>query len=337
MLRRASTATALAVVALAAQASAVSEPSRQTYSERFTTDVPGAATGRAYAIDWVSPDDPEGKPPAFSHLHVELAEGARFDTSALPHCEASDAELMASGPSGCPAESKVASDVTVIDTGFPGPPRYATTDILFFNNENELVLVATVRENGARVILRAKLGERTIDLDTPILPGTLPEGGAAKSQRGEWYALSSMRDGKQLAFLTTPPTCPASGFWVNRITWTYRDGVEQTRESRTPCRRTGEPAPPADDRAPGIRAAGIPRRCTARGFRARFQIADSSALRSARVRLDGRDLASSRRKRFGVRVPAGRLPAGRHTIRVTAVDAAGNENARAFSFRRCAG
>jgi hypothetical protein len=232
---------------------------------------------------------------------------------------------MAAGPSGCPAESKVATDETVIDSGVPGPGRYFTTDIVFFNNEDELVLVATVRENGARVVLRAQLGENTIDLDVPMLPGTPPDGGAAKSQRGRWEA----RPG----FLTTPRTCPESGFWVNRITWTYRDGVEQTAESKSPCQRPGERG--ADSRAPRIRAGGIPRSCAARPFRARFRIDDASALRSAHVRLDGRRLATSRAKRFGVRVPAARLDAGRHTIAATAIDAAGNRGKRTFSFRRC--
>jgi hypothetical protein len=313
---------ALAVVVLVSHASAVSEPPRQTYSERFTTDVPGASTGRMYAIDFFNPDDSDGKPHSFSHLHVELAEGARFDTSALPWCEASDAALMAEGPSACPPESKVAIDQTLIDSGIPGYGRYFATDIVFFNNEDELVLVATVQESGTRVVLRAQVGENTIDLDVPMLPGTPPDGGAAESQRGQWEA----RPG----FLTTPPTCPDSGFWVNRITWTYRDGVEQTAESKSPC--TG---PPADNRPPKIRATGIPRECTDERFRARFRIVDSSPLRSARVRLNRRRIATSRDKRLGVGIPAGRLRAGRHTIEVTAIDTAGNRSDRRLGFRRC--
>jgi hypothetical protein len=318
----------LVFAAFAAQAPAVSEPPRQTYSERFTTDVPGTSTGRLYAIDFFNPDDSEAKPHSFSHLHVELAEGARFNTSALPQCSASDAELMAAGADACPADSKVATDLTVIDTGFPGPGRYATTDIEFFNNQDELVLVATVRENGARVVLRAQLGENTIDLETPLLPGTPPDGGAAKSQRGVWEAKSSDAGN----FLTTPPTCPQSGFWVNRITWTYRDGTEQTAESRSPCQRAAE----TDDRAPRIRAAGIPRPCAAEPFRVRFRVADESRLRAARVRLSGDRIATSRRKRFRVRIAAGRLRPGRHTLRVRAVDEAGNSAARRVRFRRCA-
>jgi hypothetical protein len=202
--------------------------------------VPGAATGRVYAIDWVNPDDPGGKPHSFSHLHVELAEGTRFDTSAIPQCKASDAELIALGASACPPGSKVATDETVLDTGFPGPGRYTTTDIIFFNNEDELIVLATVRENGVRAVLRGEVGKNTIDLDVPILPGTPPDGAAAKRQRGQWLARSTVRDGKRANYLTTPPTCPKSGFWVNRVTYSYRDGVTQSASSRTPCRRPGK-------------------------------------------------------------------------------------------------
>ncbi len=324
MTGRIAIATVIAVVVLGANAAAVSEPRRQTYNERFTTDLPGTSTGRMYAIDFSNPNDPDAKPHAFSHLHVELADGTRFDTTALPQCTASDAELMAAGESACPDGSRVAKDETVIDTGIPGPGRLVTTDIVFFNNQDELVLIATTRDTGARVILRAQVGENTIDLDTPMLPGTPPDGGAAKSQRGQWEA----RPG----FLTTPPTCPASGFWINRITWTYRDGVEQTEESRSPCQRPPTP----DNRAPRIRTAGIPRPCAVQRFRARFRIADTSRLRSARVRLDRDRVATSRRKRFGVWVRAGRLNSGRHVLLVRATDAAGNTAKREVRFRRCA-
>jgi hypothetical protein len=339
MLQRATAAAALAMVVLAAQASAVSEPPRQIVNDRFTTDVPGASAGRTFPIDYVNPRDPEGKPHAFSHLRVELAEGARFDTSAIPHCEATDAEIMAAGASACPPESKVGTDETVVDTGFPGPERYFTVDFTFFNDEDELILLAVRRPNGARVVLRGQIGRNTLDIENPVLPGTPPDGAAAKSQRGQFLPRSSLRDGRQVNYLTTPPTCPRSGFWVNRIVYTYRDGVKQTAESRSPCRRPAEPPRPrADDRAPGIHAAGIPRRCVRRAFRARLRISERwSGLRSVRVALGRRRIASSRSRRLSVRIPVARLRAGRHAITVTARDVAGNTSTRRFGFRRCAG
>lgn len=318
MAGRGTSAAVLAALALTVPASA---QERQTYTERLTTEVPGAATGRVYAIDYFDPADREdGKPHAFSHLRVELPEGARFDTSALPQCKASDADLMASGPSACPAETRVGTDETVIDSGASGAGRYMTVDFSFFNNEKELILLATVRENGVRVVVRAQIGERTLDIENPFIPGTPPDGTAARSQRGVF---------EQSKFITTPPACPPSGHWVTRITWTYRDGVKQSAESRSPCRRP-------DGDAPAIRWFGVPRGCASKPFRAHFRVTDASALRSVRIRLDGRALARSPHKRVSARMPVRGLRPGRHTVEVAAVDSAGNRAVRSFRFRRCA-
>jgi hypothetical protein len=322
---------------LAVQAGAAGEAPRQAYDDRFTTAVPGAPAGRTYAIEWFDPSDPEGKPRSFSHLRVQLADGARFDTSAIPQCKATDAELMAAGASACPPDSRVATDETLLDTGVPGPGRYVTSDFVFFNNASELILLSTVRETGSRVVLRARVGTNTIDLDVPLLPGTPPDGAAAKRQLGRWDVRTTPRG----AYLTTPPTCPASGFWLNRATYTYRDGVTQTAESRSPCRRAGPAASEPPATAPRQRAAlrigvaGVPRRCARRAFRARVRIAGARAPRSVRVSIDGRRIASARRARLTVRVPVARLARGRHVLRVHAVAAAGRVVTRRVAFRRC--
>ena len=310
-------------------ANAQSEAPRQTYSERFTTDQPGALTGRSYAIDWVNPANPDGKPHSFSHLHVELAPGARFDTSAIPQCRASDAELMVAGASACPRDSVVADEETVVDTGFPGSGRFVNSDLTFFNNRNELVILATVRENGARVVLRGQVGVNTIDLDVPPLPGTPPDGGATKRQRGTWYARSSVRDRRQVNYLTTPATCPSSGFWVNRLTYTYRDGVTQTVASRAPCRAAGGAAPRVSLRfllRPSRSAATFnrrrqvsitvePRGGSLRGVRASLQRGGRTFAVTSFARLD---------RRRGVRLFRRRtLTPGVYTLVLSGRDAAG--------------
>jgi hypothetical protein len=46
-----------------------------------------------------------------------------------------------------------------------------------------------------------------------------------------------VRDGQRRAFLTTPRHCPARGYWVNRVRFSYRDGTVQVESTRNPCTR----------------------------------------------------------------------------------------------------
>jgi hypothetical protein len=71
-------------------------------------------------------------------------------------------------------------------------------------------------------------------------------------------------------------------------------------------------------------------------FVIRVRIRDQSRLRSVRVRLNGRVIGRTTRKQFRVRVLAGGLRSGRHTIRITATDRAGNRRSRTVRFTRCA-
>jgi uncharacterized repeat protein (TIGR01451 family) len=91
-----------------------------------------------------------------------------------------------------------------------------------------------------------------------------------------------------------------------------------------------------DRSRPRVIAAGLPRGCVRRAFSARFRIRDNSRLRSATVFLDGRRVKRTTTKLFAVRIKAGRLRVGRHTIRVVAVDRAGNRRTLTRVFARCA-
>src|SRR4051812_37293143 len=92
----ATTAASVAAAVGAVAAPATAEPPRLAkYVDRFTTTAPGASSGRQEETDLVNPQEPNGKPESFSHVHVEFAPGTIVDTRALPECGASDAELMA--------------------------------------------------------------------------------------------------------------------------------------------------------------------------------------------------------------------------------------------------
>ena len=51
-----------------------------------------------------------------------------------------------------------------VDTGVPGPGRIVTADTEFFNNaedpEGEFIYLNTIRDTGARTVLRADVTER---------------------------------------------------------------------------------------------------------------------------------------------------------------------------------
>src|SRR3954447_25979741 len=92
---------AAAVIATGADAAAAEPTARVEYSDAFTTQEPGVHSGRLFHDEFFDAHDPNAKPPALEHFHLQLPAGARFDTDAVPHCGAGDAELMAQGASAC--------------------------------------------------------------------------------------------------------------------------------------------------------------------------------------------------------------------------------------------
>src|SRR4051794_3092404 len=225
--------TALAI-ALAAVIAAVSGPppakaaARVEYSDAFTTQAPDTPSGRIFHDEYFDARDANAKPPAVQHVHEQLPKGAHFDTTAVPLCTASDAELMAEGPSACDPKSQVGSEVYSFDTGVDGPNRIVTNDIAFLNNTGELIILSQERQSGTRVVVRGKLTRDTLDFKLPPLPGTPPEGGADKREDGTYPVTG---------WLTTPPICPKSGKWTWRIDYTFRNGEKLTKTSDSPCNR----------------------------------------------------------------------------------------------------
>ena len=207
--------------------------SRQKAELRFTTEKPGRSTGMKLSIDYRNPRDRDAKPPAVRRLVEKLARGARFDTGVPDLCTASDAELMAEGASACPQDSRVGTGVITFDTGFAEPARFVVVDVVFLNNTDELIFLATPRGTGSRVVSRSSLGKRTITGSVPTLPGTPPDGAAIDSAEAKLEPLE--RNGR--SYITTPRDSPDRGRWFNRIRFTYADGVSQVTRTSNPCRR----------------------------------------------------------------------------------------------------
>jgi hypothetical protein len=295
---------------LAVPATAAADRARVEYTDAFSTRTPGSAAGRTFTAEFFDAADPNAKPPPVAHVHVDLPEGARFNTNAVPQCPATDAQVMAEGAAACPAGSRIGGGEIVVDTGFPEPHRTLTSDFTLFNAREAVILMAQDRESGGRVVVRATVRERTLDLDVPPLPGAPPDGGASRRER----IVVDPATGPGGAWLTTPPQCPADGAWVMRTTWTFRNGEQQARESRSPC-----------DAAP---AAGPGQRITF-FHRQRARAGRNGSLRLRARNATGATIAIGRGgqvlRRQGVRLRAGlnrvSLPAlqrGRYSVVVTA-------------------
>jgi hypothetical protein len=199
---------------------------RVEYRDAFTTRAPNTPSGRIFYDEYFDASDANAKPPAVQHVHEQLPKGAHFDTGAVPLCTASDAELMAEGASACDPKSQVGSEVYSFDTGVDGPNRIVTNDIAFLNNTGELIILSQERQSGTRVVVRGTLTRDTLDFELPPLPGTPPDGGADKREDGTYPVTG---------WLTTPPTCPASGQWTWTIDYTFRNGEKVTKTSDSPC------------------------------------------------------------------------------------------------------
>ena len=238
MLSRTTGAALAAIAVIAPAADAAAEPTaRVEYTDAFTTRTPGSPTGRAFYDEFFDAKDPQAKPPAVQHFHLRLPPGARFDTSAVPACGATDAELMAQGAAACQPGSEVGREVFQFDTGFEAN-RIVTNDITFLNDPGELIILTQERETGTRVVVRGKLTTETLDFDLAPLPGTPPEGGADRREDAR-YPVSIGPSGR--AWLTTPPVCPESGRWTFRVDYTFRNGEKVTKRADSPCDRTSPP------------------------------------------------------------------------------------------------
>ena len=225
------------VLAAVASTSLGAGYSRQQASYTLSSHKPGHATAEHFRFDYVNPSDASGKPPAVRKVVTILPRGARYDAAAPGSCTASDAELMAEGGAACPPDSAVGGGVTTVDTGAPGPNRFVTADVEFFNNQTdpggEFIYVNTIRGTTARTVIRADVTRRRTITEVGMLPGTPPDGGAIDTANLTVKAATTDPGSR---YITTPRRCPASGRWTTRLIFTYADGVSQRTKTQTPCK-----------------------------------------------------------------------------------------------------
>jgi hypothetical protein len=231
----------LAVLVLAAAAASALDSPYQSSSYTLSQDRVARPTGEHFQFDYVNPDDPEGKPPAVKEVVTILPRGARYDPSVPGSCTATDEDLMLQGAAACPADSAIGGGVIKVDKGVPGPGRIVTADTEFFNNaedpEGEFIYLNTVRDTGARTVVRADVTQRRTITTAPMLPGTPPDGGAIDTVDVEVAKVARTVDGERRGYITTSERCPRSRTWFARVRFTYDGDYSQVVATPNPCKR----------------------------------------------------------------------------------------------------
>ena len=236
----------MGVAALAASAPSLAHAqtgSRQAATLAFEQERPAHTTGVRLAIDYVDPSDPTAKPPAVQKTVITLAPGTTIDTSVPALCQASNGELIASGPGACAAASRVGGGEIDLDSGAPGPARTLEFNVSILNNEGELILLLESKgEPRTRIVARGVVDGATITTEVSPVPGGPPDGFTAiKRVRLSLDPISA--DGR--SYVATPDSCPDEGSWTSTIAFTYRaDGVSQTVATPSPCVRPQHGDPP---------------------------------------------------------------------------------------------
>ena len=315
----------VAAVAAALPAAAQAGP-RTEYKQKFSTPVPGVSAGHDTKLVYKHPDDPNKKPIGLRREVFTFPAGTEFDNSVAPACTASEEELEQKGEAACPPESRVAGGLgNTVMTGFPLAGESPLELDGWNYGSGVLLLGAAAQVPGLRNATRARRQGRVVTVDIPPSSGGPPD---SETVLRRVHNIFDARSSGGRAYVRTPSSCPSSGVWTFRASFTWADGVVTEDVSRMPCTLDRTP--------PKVRITRAPRRCVTRGFRVHVSIDDVSPLKRVHVWLDRRVLRRTTATRFKQRVRMRGLRAGRHRLSVIARDAAGNRARQTLRFTRCA-
>jgi CSLREA domain-containing protein len=97
------------------------------------------------------------------------------------------------------------------------------------------------------------------------------------------------------------------------------------------------PNPPAtkDTTKPKLTVGGVHTACVARKISIRVRATDASGIKTTRVTLDGKRIRVKSKTRFTLKINVRKLKPGRHVLRITTTDGAGNTTRVRRTIRRC--
>ena len=190
---------------------------------------PGASTGLAVLLTWTDPGAPAGAPKVIKQIRLRFP-GARFDTSALPRCRASDKEVKSLGTAACPRKTVLATGSTNAVT--PSGAKL-TTHVTLFNARNQIIVLVRLGRTPL-IEFRDRVQRDTITVRPP-----LPAGVALTRLALTIPAHATAQAGRRRVYARTPPSCPVTGSWTIMTTFTYADGSTEELTSTTSCQAGG--------------------------------------------------------------------------------------------------
>lgn len=232
----------LALLPGAATALPASGP-REDVNQTFTSARPHSPTGVGWKAAYHAPGDKRGNPPYMRKMVFYPPKGMRYDTSVPAKCTASDAELEAMGKAACPEASLIGHGLGQgifyypMTTGVFDYYRH-TLDVL--NNTNEQILL--VNAEGSAV----ERGHFRPDGSIEFTPQTCfpePPTGCKTDYILQTKAATSIArytrsvNGHRRSYVTTPPRCPARGYWRTTIKFWWKGGAVDSVVTKQRCRR----------------------------------------------------------------------------------------------------
>ena len=194
---------------------------------RLSSHRPGTPTGAT--LNLIRPDGPDGKPKPEATGIFQLPAGTAINEKAVPACTLDDTAWQVEGVGACP-RSRLGEGLATLDTGFGPPIDPLTVDDYWFHAPGQIVALFTPHGLKAPVltITRVRIEGATFVAPLSLPPGYPP---GTKTVPKE----SDVTIDRHGSFITTPPTCPADGEWVAKVTLVYDDGSTDSATDATPC------------------------------------------------------------------------------------------------------
>jgi hypothetical protein len=216
---------------------------RETVNQRFTATHPSSPTGLSFSASFHAAGDPKAPPPFLRRMVFFPPPGMRYDTSVPARCSASDVELQILGPDACPAGSRLGGGTVeglILEPfahDFTFDHFKHTIDVMNAANQQFIL----IKSEGYTVVRGRFRPDGSIAW---TLPTCFPKVQGVDCVDDYIVQLKTASvlppytktfNGGVRSYATTPPNCPARGYWRTRIRFVWTTGAADSVVSRQPC------------------------------------------------------------------------------------------------------